>query len=80
MNIVRAKDFNDAAMLDAPIHFTIVADLGEIGEEARRAALPELMMAGVRFIDFRQFYEDVFDRIPLSALDDGWFWKVFQSA
>ncbi len=75
MNIVRAKDFNDAAMLDAPKRiFTIVADLGEIGEgKLAVPRLPELMMAGVRFIDFRQFYEDVFDRIPLSALDDGWF-------
>ena len=73
MNIVRAKDFNDAAMLDAPKHFTIVADLGEIGEEAPVPRLPGLMMACVRFFDFPQFYENVFDRIPLSALDDGWF-------
>jgi exopolysaccharide biosynthesis polyprenyl glycosylphosphotransferase len=75
MNIIRAKDFNDTAMLDAPKRiFTIIADLGEIGEgKLVVPRLPELLMAGVRFIDFRQFYEDVFNRIPLSALDDGWF-------
>lgn len=73
MNVVRAKDWNDPVFADAPKRiFTIVADLRG-AREVIVPRLPELMFAGVRFVDFRELYEDIFDRIPLSSLSDGWF-------
>lgn len=79
MNVVRAKDWEDPVFADAPKRiFTIVADMRHAREMAV-PRLPELMFAGVRFIDFRDIYEDMFDRIPLSSLNDGWFLEELSS-
>lgn len=34
-----------------------------------------LLVAGVRFVDIAEFYEDIFDRVPLSYVDEQWFLK-----
>jgi exopolysaccharide biosynthesis polyprenyl glycosylphosphotransferase len=80
MNVVRAKDFNDPVLSDVPKRiFTIVMDL-RYARETAVPNLPELMFAGVKFVDFRDLYEDIFDRIPLSALNDGWFLEELSRA
>lgn len=48
------------------------------GSQAVQEVFPELysmIFSGVRCIDLRELYEDVFNRVPLSLLDYEWFVK-----
>ena len=38
-----------------------------------RVALYQLTLRGARFVDARALYEEIFDRVPLALLDEGWF-------
>lgn len=79
MNVVRAEDWNDPVFAGVPKRiFTVVADL-RYAREVAVPRLPELMFAGIKFVDFRELYEDIFDRIPLSSLTDGWFLEELSS-
>lgn len=53
----------------------IVADLSQ---ESVRARLPELYALsgdGTRLVEFTDLYEEVFDRVPLSRIQEVWFMK-----
>lgn len=75
MHVLMAKSFDDGILDDVPRRiFTIVTDLRSLGEgSAGLNRLPGLIFSKVRFIDFRNFYEDVFNRIPLSCVNESWF-------
>ncbi len=75
MSVALAKSFDDELLNDAPRRiFTIVTDLRSLSERsAGLGRLPDLIFAKVRFIDFRNFYEDIFNRIPLSCVNESWF-------
>jgi lipopolysaccharide/colanic/teichoic acid biosynthesis glycosyltransferase len=58
----------------------IAADLND---ESVRSVLPELyklFFNGVEFVDIRDLYEDIFDRIPLSLIDNAWCLSNISSA
>jgi lipopolysaccharide/colanic/teichoic acid biosynthesis glycosyltransferase len=50
----------------------VVADFGDKNTHSQIPALYKLIFSGVEFIDLRQLYEDLFDRVPLSLVDDAW--------
>lgn len=52
---------------------TIVIDTRHGKIDAILPTLYNLIFSGVRFIDMHKVYEDIFDRIPLSLVQYGWF-------
>lgn len=49
--------------------------IADFNNPAVSAAFPELynyLMQGIRFIDAKSLYEEVFGRVPLSVIDDRW--------
>lgn len=51
----------------------VVLDLSDSEREGRLSNFYALLLSGVRFIDVATFYEEIFDRIPLSCVDERWF-------
>lgn len=51
----------------------IIVDLRDPGTMARHREFYDLVRRGVRFLDVRSIYEQIFDRVPLSLLEEGWF-------
>lgn len=47
--------------------------------DVKRADFYQLIFAGVTFINIHDFYEEVFDRIPISILDEQWFLENISS-
>lgn len=66
----------DSSMLGTPqarkISF-VVSDLSDSERDGRLANFYELLLSGVRFIDVATFYEEIFDKIPLSYVNERWF-------
>ncbi|MEI7810730.1 MAG: exopolysaccharide biosynthesis polyprenyl glycosylphosphotransferase [bacterium] len=52
---------------------TIVIDLHHKKVEPVLSHLYDLIFFRVSFIDIHKVYEDIFDRVPISLLKDGWF-------
>ncbi|MEI6042709.1 MAG: sugar transferase [bacterium] len=50
----------------------IVVDFGDTSVHPLTSSLYKLIFSGVQFIDIRELYENVFDRIPMSLVDDSW--------
>jgi exopolysaccharide biosynthesis polyprenyl glycosylphosphotransferase len=50
----------------------IAADLSDKAVHPIVPALYKLIFSGVEFVDTRMLYEDLFNRIPLSLVDDAW--------
>lgn len=75
MNGVLARDFDDPIFKDVPSKIvTVVTDLRKIClEHLGEAKLSDYLFSQVKFIDFRDLYEEVFDRVPLSTVYEGWF-------
>ncbi len=75
MKALTAKDFDNEILNEVPKSiFVIVTDLRKVGARAVNFnRLPELLFAGVKFVDIRDFYENVFKRIPLSSVNESWF-------
>ncbi|HUQ30029.1 MAG TPA: sugar transferase [Candidatus Paceibacterota bacterium] len=60
-----------AAALHAGTHIVVI----DTHHPVMARALPQLygaMVAGVSFLEFASFYEDVFDRVPLAHIDHAW--------
>jgi len=53
----------------------IVADLKDERIESVLSNLYDLIFSGVRFINFDEVYENIFDRVPLSLLKYNWFFE-----
>jgi len=51
----------------------LIADLRDAIPANGRHGLLELLFSKVKIIDVRELYEEIFDRVPLSLLSDGWF-------
>ncbi len=81
MSALRVRDFNDPTCVDIGKRFvTVVADLGHkdilgLSPDRREYAVKiiALFFAQVKFIDYRDLYEEVFYRVPLSSVKEGWF-------
>ncbi len=75
MHGILVKDFKDKIFQDVPNKIvTIVTDLRKISQEhLSESALSSYLFSQVKFIDFRDLYEEVFDRVPLSTVYEGWF-------
>ncbi len=52
---------------------TIVIDIRHKKVEPVLANLYNLIFSNINFLEMSKVYEDIFDRIPLSTLKDGWF-------
>ncbi|OHA60213.1 MAG: hypothetical protein A2569_01475 [Candidatus Vogelbacteria bacterium RIFOXYD1_FULL_51_18] len=77
-NAKYAVDVADPSALASPKAHKIswvILDLSDTEREGRLANFYELLLAGVRFIDIAEFYEEIFDRVPLSYVDERWFLK-----
>lgn len=83
LRFVLSLDLRDVDSLDFKKEFvpkiyseninTIVIDTKHEKIETILPALYNLIFSGVRFIDMHKVYEDIFDRIPLSLVQHGWF-------
>lgn len=51
----------------------VILDLEGVEFASHAELFYKLALEGVRFIDARVLYEEIFDRAPLSLLDEGWF-------
>lgn len=51
----------------------VVADFSNPKVDAVMPALYRLIFSGVRFADVQNMYEEVFDSVPLSLINDTWF-------
>ena len=71
-----AKDFS-LAQLAAERVALVVADTSNPGAPGSLAQAVA-SGGGYQFAEFADFYEETFDRIPLSRLTDAWFWKYAQ--
>ena len=72
---ILVPNFSSPIFKDVPNKIvTIVTDLRKIGREhLSEFALSSYLFSQVKFIDFRDLYEEVFDRVPLSTIYEGWF-------
>ena len=52
---------------------TIIVNLRKEGSGDFAAKLYNLLFLRVRFIELHTLYEDIFERVPLSLLEDNWF-------
>lgn len=50
----------------------VAADFNDPTIRAHMPELYKLIFSGIEFIDIRDMYEDIFDRIPLARIDDAW--------
>lgn len=69
----RRKAGVDIVSLVKSKHIAFVA--ADFNEPSVRAIMPELyglIFSGIEFVDIRDLYEDIFDRISLSRIDDTW--------
>lgn len=81
MSALGVNNFDDPACAGIGKKFvTVVADLGHkdvLGLFPKRqeyaAKIIALFFAQVKFIDYRDLYEEVFHRVPLSSVKEGWF-------
>ncbi len=73
----RVPALTESVLSDVPKKvFTIIMDLNNQTDASLHIAeLPELIFANVRFIDINNLYEDIFDKVALSSLNDLWFLK-----
>jgi len=53
----------------------VILDLSNTSYDDAFKNFYSLLVAGVRFVDISEFYEDIFDRVPLSYVDEQWFLK-----
>ncbi len=51
----------------------VILDLSDTERDGRLANFYELLLAGVRFVDIAEFYEEIFDHVPLSYVNERWF-------
>ena len=51
---------------------TVVVDFGDTSIHSLTSSMYKLIFSGVQFIDIRELYENIFDRIPMSLVDDSW--------
>jgi exopolysaccharide biosynthesis polyprenyl glycosylphosphotransferase len=58
----------------------IAADLNDVSVRSVLPELYNLFFNGVEFVDIRDLYEDIFDRIPLSLIDNAWCLSHISSA
>ncbi|MDR3558467.1 MAG: sugar transferase, partial [Candidatus Pacebacteria bacterium] len=58
----------------------ITADLNDASVRSVLPELYDLFFKGVEFVDIRNLYEDIFDRIPLSLVDNAWCLTHISSA
>jgi exopolysaccharide biosynthesis polyprenyl glycosylphosphotransferase len=58
----------------------LVADFRNQKIEHIMPALYELIFSGVTFLEIDSLYEDIFDRVPLSLIDHGWFLEKISTA
>jgi exopolysaccharide biosynthesis polyprenyl glycosylphosphotransferase len=58
----------------------IAADFNDPSVRSILPELYELFFTGIKFVDIRDLYEDIFDRIPLSLIDDTWCLSHISSA
>ncbi len=83
LHFVSTIDLKDVALLDfnreiterlyAEGISTIVIDTKHGQIDAILPNLYNFIFSGVRFIDMHKVYEDIFDRVPLSLVQYGWF-------
>jgi lipopolysaccharide/colanic/teichoic acid biosynthesis glycosyltransferase len=57
----------------------IIADFADPSIHSLIPSLYKLIFSGITFMDIRDLYEDMFDRIPLSLLDDAWCVKYISA-
>ncbi len=57
----------------------IVADFADARVNELMPTLYKLIFSGVQFSDIQKVYEEVFDRVPLSLLNDTWFLENISS-
>lgn len=71
------KDFDFNKEIVAKVHSqeikTIVIDTRHKNIEPILSNFYNLIFSGVSFLEMSKVYEDIFDRVPLSTLKDGWF-------
>lgn len=81
---VRTMDFNSVSLVDAQERLTSIISENHISiivADARRERIQPIVpllyelsfVRGFTFVDFYKVYEEIFDRIPLSALSYSWF-------
>jgi lipopolysaccharide/colanic/teichoic acid biosynthesis glycosyltransferase len=58
----------------------IAADFNDLSVRSILPELYKLFFTGIKFVDIRDLYEDIFDRIPLSLIDDTWCLSHISSA
>lgn len=51
----------------------VIVDLRDPDTMRRHREFYDLIRYGVRFLDVRYLYEQIFDRVPLSLIEEGWF-------
>ncbi|MDE2213019.1 MAG: sugar transferase [Patescibacteria group bacterium] len=64
------EDVEEALQKNLPTF--VIADFESSGVEATLPDLYNLLTRGVRFIDARSLYEEVFGRVPLARVNDPW--------
>jgi lipopolysaccharide/colanic/teichoic acid biosynthesis glycosyltransferase len=72
LKVVDDAIIGDALKKDIQI---IILDLSSDKTRAHGQEFYELALRGVTFVDVRDFYENIFDRIPLSLVDARWVIK-----
>jgi exopolysaccharide biosynthesis polyprenyl glycosylphosphotransferase len=68
----KKADTSIVSMIKAK-NITLVA--ADFNDPSVRASMPELyrlIFSGIEFFDIRDLYEDIFDRVALSRIDDAW--------
>ena len=77
VNVDNDKDFdfqNDILkIIDLQKIETIVIDIRHKKVEPILSSFYKLIFSNINFFEMGKVYEDIFDRIPLSTLKDGWF-------
>jgi len=58
---------------------TIVFDFKNHHEKELVSNLGVLALLGIKFIDVNELYEELFDRVPLSLINDHWFFENISS-
>ena len=71
------RDHSELATIPHNNSLIIVFNPYQAGAET--VPMPQLLMQGVAFINVHDLYEDIFERIPISILDDQWFLENISS-
>lgn len=69
LRLVQPIQLKDIRKQDVDI---IILDLANKKTRARSEELYHLALGGIAFVDVREFFERIFDRIPLSLIDAQW--------